>query len=117
MTFQDLAALMYPELHTFLDAGAAAEPAVRMLATGLLRGLQGTFGIRMRNYLSGVFGLPYGFSMQVTRPVMARRPDVVRNLGGWRGEKNGIMRIHDPKVSSRLCQRDSHWKKTLPVFF
>ena len=56
MTFQDLSAFMYPELHTFLDAGAAAEPAVRMLATGLLRGLQGTFGIRMRDYLGGVFG-------------------------------------------------------------
>ena len=56
MTFQNLAALMYPELHTFLDAGASAEPAVRMLATGLLRSLQGTFGIRMRDYLGAVLG-------------------------------------------------------------
>ena len=56
MTFQNLAALMYPELHTFLDAGASAEPAVRMLATGLLGGPQGTFGIRMRNNSGTVFG-------------------------------------------------------------
>ena len=47
---------MYPELYSSFDAGAAAEPTVRMLATGLLRGLQGTFGIGMRNYLRTVFG-------------------------------------------------------------
>lgn len=56
MTFQNLAALMYPELHTFLDVGASAEPAVRMLATGLLGGSQGTFGIRMRDYQGAVLG-------------------------------------------------------------
>lgn len=56
MPFKDFASLMYPELHSSFDAGAAAEPTVRMLATGLLRGLQGTFGIGMRNYLRTVFG-------------------------------------------------------------
>ncbi len=56
MAFQDLAAFMHPEFHIPFDAGAAAEPTVRMLATGLLRGLQGTFGIGMRNYLRTVFG-------------------------------------------------------------
>ena len=56
MPFQDLASFMYPELHASLDAGAAAEPAVRMLATGLLGGSQGTFGIRMRDYLGAVLG-------------------------------------------------------------
>ena len=56
MPFKDFASLMYPELYSSFDAGAAAEPTVRMLATGLLRGLQGTFGIGMRNYLRTVFG-------------------------------------------------------------
>ena len=56
MPFQDLAAFMHPEFHFPSRAGASAEPAVRMLATGLLRGLQGTFGIRMRDYLGAVLG-------------------------------------------------------------
>ncbi len=56
MAFQDLAAFMHPEFHIPFDAGAAAEPAVRMLATGLLGGPQGTFGIRMRNNSGTVFG-------------------------------------------------------------
>lgn len=56
MPFKDFASLMYPELHSSFDAGAAAEPTVRMLATGLLRGLQGTFGIMMSDCLGTVLG-------------------------------------------------------------
>ena len=56
MAFQDLAAFMHPEFHFPSRAGASAEPAVRMLATGLLGGSQGTFGIRMRDYLGAVLG-------------------------------------------------------------
>lgn len=56
MPFQDFASLMYQKLHSSFDAGASAEPAVRMLATGLLGGSQGTFGIRMRDYQGAVLG-------------------------------------------------------------
>lgn len=61
MPFKDFASLMYPELHSSFDAGAAAEPTVRMLATGLLRGLQGTFGIRMSDYPGIVYGTRSAF--------------------------------------------------------
>ena len=75
-----------------------------MGTTGAFRGLQGGFGIGMRNLPAGVLGLLYGPPRKEGGLVMARRPDVVRDLRDGRGNKNGVMWIHAPEGNSQMCQ-------------
>ena len=58
----------------------------------------------MRNLPAGVFGLLHWPSRQEGGLIIPTRPDVVRNLRYRRGNKNGLMWIHGPKVNRQMCQ-------------
>ena len=81
-----------------------SEPSARFLSAGLFCGLQGGFGIGMRNLPAGVFGLLHGPARQEGGLIIPMRPDVVRNLRYRRGNKNGLMWIHGPKANHQMCQ-------------
>ena len=103
MPLNDFVALVDPEGGGAF--GGTAEPAAGIAATGFFCSLQGRFGIGMWNSFAGVFGFLYGPSGDPGGMGIAGRPDVIWNFGdGW-GNKNGLMWIHGPKGSERLCQR------------
>ena len=56
----------------------------------------------MRNPSAGVNGLLYGLSREVAGVLILAVEDVVRHLGGRRGNKNGVMWIHGPEGKSRM---------------
>ena len=81
-----------------------AEPAAGIPAARLFCGLEGRFGRGMRDSPAGVNGLLYGPSRAPGGLVITGRPDIVRNLRGRWGYKNGLMWIHEPKGNVYLCQ-------------
>lgn len=97
MPFHNLGALVDKESAAPLSLRASAKPSARMPPAGILGSLKGTFGIWVGNLYGGVFRPLYRLSRKVKRTVIAPEPDIVRDLGDGRGDKNGIMRCHDPK--------------------
>lgn len=97
MPFHNLGALVDKESAAPLSLRASAKPSARMPPAGILGGLKGTFGIRVGNLYGGVFRPLNGPSRKEKRTVILPGPDIVRDLGDRRGNKNGIMRCHDHK--------------------
>ena len=104
MTLHDLAILIDAECYRPRAFRGSSKPSARFLTACLFCGLQGGFGIGMRNLPAGVFGLLHGPARQEGGLIIPTRPDVVRNLSDGRGNKNGVMWIHGPKANRQMCQ-------------
>ena len=104
MPLHDLAVIIDIEGHRPRSFRCPSEPSACFLTASHLCGLQGSFGIGMKNLLASVFGLLYGPARQEGGPIISARPDVVRNLRYRRGNKKGLMWIHGPKVNRQMCQ-------------
>lgn len=99
MTLDDLASFIHQEGRWTGTRGAAAEPSAGMGTAGVFRGLEGGFGIGMGNPSAGVLWLLCGPSREITRPIIARGPDVVRDLSGRRWQRYGTLRLHSGQFS------------------
>lgn len=100
----DLAVLIDTECYRPRTFRGASEPSAHLLTAGFFCGLQGGFGVWMRNLPAGVFGLLHGPARQEGGLIISARPDVIRNLRDGRGNKNGVMWIHGPKGNHQMCQ-------------
>lgn len=71
MALDDLAGFVDQEGGGIGLAGGATEPSAGVGAAGAFGGLEGAFGIGMKNLSAGVFGLLYGPARKVARAVVA----------------------------------------------
>ncbi len=104
MPLHNLAILIDTECYRPRFFRGSSKPAACLLTAGLFCGLQGSFGIGMRNLPAGVFGPLYGPGRKEGGLIIPARPDVVRNLRDRRSNKNGVMWIHGPKTNHQMCQ-------------
>ena len=100
----DLAVLIDAECYRPRFFRGSSKPAACLLTAGLFCGLQGSFGIGMRNLPASVFGLLHGPARHKIRLIVLARPDVIRHLSYRRRKKYGVMWVHGSKTNHQMSQ-------------